>query len=126
MAVDGLGNAYVTGQTYSGNFNVYGGIETSKSGNSDAFVTKLGPEGNIVFSSYLGEATTTRETGSLLMPVAFTSVVRPIPMIFRPNSRINIERRAILMLSSPNCHRSGTGLYIPPTSAAVMRRMVER
>ena len=54
VAVDGLGNAYVTGQTYSGNFNVYGGIETSKSGNSDAFVTKLGPEGNIVFSSYLG------------------------------------------------------------------------
>ena len=54
VAVDGLGYTYVTGQTYSGNFNVYGGIETGKSGNSDAFVTKLGPEGNIVFSSYLG------------------------------------------------------------------------
>jgi hypothetical protein len=55
LAVDGLGYTYVTGQTYSGNFNVYGGvIDGSRSGNSDAFVTKLGPEGNIVFSTYLG------------------------------------------------------------------------
>ena len=126
VAVDGLGYTYVTGQTYSDNFNVYGGIETGKSGNSDAFVTKLGPEGNIVFSSYLGEATTTRETGSLSMPVASTSVVRPTPMISRPNSRTNIKKRAILMFSSPNCRRSVTGLYIPLTSAAVMGRMVER
>ena len=54
VAVDGLGYTYVTGQTYSGNFKAIGGIETGKSGNSDAFVTKLGPRGNIVFSSYLG------------------------------------------------------------------------
>ena len=54
VAVDGLGYTYVTGQTYSGNFNVYGGVDGGKSGNSDAFVTKLGPKGNIVFSTYLG------------------------------------------------------------------------
>jgi Beta-propeller repeat len=55
VAVDGLGFTYVTGQTYSGNFNVVGGIiQGSKSGDSDAFVTKLGTGGNIVFSTYLG------------------------------------------------------------------------
>ena len=126
VAVDGLGYTYVTGQTYSGNFNVYGGIETGKSGNSDAFVTKLGPEGNIVFSSYLGGGDDDLGTGSLSMPVASTSVVRPIPMIFRPNSRINIRRRVILMFSSPNCHRWVTGLVTPLTSGAAMGRTVER
>ena len=55
VAVDGLGNTYVTGQTYSSNFNVVGGIiQGGKSGDSDAFVTKLGTGGNIVFSTYLG------------------------------------------------------------------------
>jgi len=54
-AVDGLGNTYVTGQTYSGNFNVLGGvIQSGKSGDSDAFVTKLSTGGNILFSTYLG------------------------------------------------------------------------
>ena len=55
VAVDGLGFTYVTGQTSSGNFNTVGGIiDGSKSGDSDAFVTKLGTRGNIVFSTYLG------------------------------------------------------------------------
>ncbi|MBB5343821.1 hypothetical protein HDF10_001796 [Edaphobacter lichenicola] len=55
VAVDGLGDTYVTGQTYSSNFNVVGGIiQGSRSGDSDAFVTKLGTHGNILFSTYLG------------------------------------------------------------------------
>ena len=55
VAVDALGFTYVTGQTYSGNFNVVGGvIQSGKSGDSDAFVTKLGINGNIVFSTFLG------------------------------------------------------------------------
>jgi hypothetical protein len=55
VAVDARGFTYVTGQTYSGNFNIVGGIiQSGKSGDSDAFVTKLGTGGNIVFSTYLG------------------------------------------------------------------------
>jgi hypothetical protein len=55
IAVDGLGYTYVTGQTYSGDFNVVGGIiQSSKSGDSDAFVTKLDAGGGIVFSTFLG------------------------------------------------------------------------
>lgn len=55
VTVDGLGNTYVTGQTYSGDFNVVGGvIDGGKSGHSDAFVTKLGTSGFISFSTFLG------------------------------------------------------------------------
>lgn len=54
VAVDGLGNTYVTGVTYSGDFNVVGGIQGNRKGNVDAFVTKLGLEGAILFSTYLG------------------------------------------------------------------------
>ncbi len=55
VTVDGLGNTYVTGFTYSGNFPALGGVvDGSKSGDSDAFVTKLGAEGFILFSTFLG------------------------------------------------------------------------
>jgi len=55
VTVDGLGNTYVTGKTYSGNFPVHGGvIDGGKSGDSDAFVTKLGSSGFIMFSTFLG------------------------------------------------------------------------
>ncbi len=53
IAVDGRGYSYVTGVTNSSNFVVYGGIQ-GNSDNTDAFVTKLGPGGNISFSTYLG------------------------------------------------------------------------
>src|SRR6202044_2759831 len=64
LAVDGLGFTYVTGETYSGDFNVVGGvIQSGKSGDSDAFVTKLGINGNIVFSTFLGGGDTDEGIG---------------------------------------------------------------
>jgi hypothetical protein len=64
VAVDGLGNSYVTGQTYSGNFPAHGGVvDGSKSGDSDAFVTKLTPQGNILFSTFLGGGDNDRGAG---------------------------------------------------------------
>jgi hypothetical protein len=42
IAVDGSGNAYVTGQTYSDNFPVFNAFQPKRNGNSvDAFVTKI-------------------------------------------------------------------------------------
>ncbi len=56
IAVDGLGNAYVTGQT-SGSFPTTSGAYQTifGAGTYDAFVTKLNPSGNtLLYSTYLG------------------------------------------------------------------------
>jgi hypothetical protein len=45
---------YVSGQTCSPNFPVSHAIQSSFGGVCDAFVTKLGPTGSIVYSTYLG------------------------------------------------------------------------
>jgi len=55
IAVDSSGNAYVTGYTDSTNFPTQNAYQGSRSGDYDAFVTKLSPEGNsLVYSTYLG------------------------------------------------------------------------
>ena len=59
IAVDGSGNAYVTGYTYSTNFpTTAGAFQTSHAsdgGDADAFVTKLNAGGAaLVYSTYLG------------------------------------------------------------------------
>jgi hypothetical protein len=56
IAVDGSGNAYITGETGSPDFPVVNAIQpTYGGGNSDAFVTKLNAAGNaLVYSTFLG------------------------------------------------------------------------
>ncbi len=53
VAVDTSGNMYITGATKSANFP---GTSTPESGGTDAFVTKLKPDGSIAFSTYLGSS----------------------------------------------------------------------
>jgi subtilase family serine protease len=55
LAVDGTGNAYVTGYTNSTNFPVLSAFQTTSGGGSDVFVTKIGASGSsLVYSTYLG------------------------------------------------------------------------
>jgi hypothetical protein len=56
IAVDTLGNTYVTGGTFSTNFPITAGaFQTTSGGSEDAFVTKLNPPGTgLEYSSYLG------------------------------------------------------------------------
>ncbi len=55
IAVDGLGNAYLTGHTKSTNFPTMNPLQASNGGNYDAFVAKLNPSGSaLVYSTYLG------------------------------------------------------------------------
>src|SRR5206468_1993499 len=56
IAVDGAGNAYVTGQTGSSDFPVTAGaFDTTSNGSFDAFVTKLNSTGSaLVYSTFLG------------------------------------------------------------------------
>jgi hypothetical protein len=55
IAVDGSGSAYVTGNTHSANFPVANAQQPALNGPSDAFVTKLNPNGSaFVYSTFLG------------------------------------------------------------------------
>jgi len=56
IAVDGSGNAYVTGWTISPNYDVTpGAFQTTKGGGGDVFVTKLNATGTaLVYSTYIG------------------------------------------------------------------------
>src|SRR5262249_6493047 len=53
LAVDLLGNAYVTGKTASANFPLTNGVFSTDAA-SGGFVTKLSPNGAIVYSTNLG------------------------------------------------------------------------
>jgi hypothetical protein len=56
IAVDGSGNAYVTGYTESTDYDVTpGAFQTTNGGNDDVFVTKLNATGTaLVYSTYIG------------------------------------------------------------------------
>jgi Beta-propeller repeat/HYDIN/CFA65/VesB-like, Ig-like domain len=56
VALDGSGNAYLTGFTQSTDFPTSSGaLQTAAGGNGDAFVTKLSADGStLVYSTYLG------------------------------------------------------------------------
>ncbi len=53
IALDSGGNVYVTGQTESRGWMI-GGFDTEYNGTVDAFVAKLSPTGNILWSTYAG------------------------------------------------------------------------
>jgi hypothetical protein len=52
IAIDGSGNAYITGFTFSSNFPQMNGL-TNTVGSLNAFVTKLNSSGSIAYSTYL-------------------------------------------------------------------------
>src|SRR6185295_14332110 len=54
IAVDGAGNSYVTGMTFSSNFPTAGALQSGNNGDYDVFITKLNAAGNRVYSTYLG------------------------------------------------------------------------
>ena len=58
IAVDRQGNAYVTGDTQSGDFPLVNPLQPQYHGNIDVFVTKINPTGTaLVYSTYLGGET---------------------------------------------------------------------
>ncbi|MFH0900970.1 MAG: SBBP repeat-containing protein, partial [Pseudomonadota bacterium] len=70
IAVDGLGNAYVTGMTSSDDFPTTGGFDTSYGGSTDAFVTKVNAAGSsLAWSSFLGGSSSDRGDGIAVDPL---------------------------------------------------------
>lgn len=68
IAVDGSGNAHVTGYTYSAAFpTTVGAYDTSFNGFADVYVTKLNAAGNaLIYSTYIGGAVEDRAWGIAL------------------------------------------------------------
>jgi hypothetical protein len=55
IAVDGAGNAYVTGETESSNFPTEDAFDPSHNGSYDAFVVKLNPNGSsLLYGTFIG------------------------------------------------------------------------
>ncbi len=55
IAIDVVGNAYVTGETTSGDFPVTGSVQMMSGGETDGFVTKIDTNGSaLLYSTYLG------------------------------------------------------------------------
>ncbi len=74
IAVDPGGNAYVAGQTYSTDFPAPAGQDsamTLKHGIFDAFVAKLDPNGNLLWSRLVGGSTPTADFLNLGWSLAF-------------------------------------------------------
>jgi hypothetical protein len=65
IAIDPLGNAYVSGYNYAQGFpTTPGAYQTVSNGPYDAFITKLNPSGSaLVFSTYLGGTSNDYATG---------------------------------------------------------------
>ncbi len=64
IAVDSAGSAYVTGTTTSAKFPIAGALQSTSSGNEDAFVAKLNPAGSALsYSTYLGGSNLDRAFG---------------------------------------------------------------
>jgi hypothetical protein len=77
IAVDGSGNAYVSGNTSSAGFPATaGGFDTVHNGSFDAFVTKLNPAGSapLVYSTFLGGGGEDRAYGLDLGPTGLVHV----------------------------------------------------
>ncbi len=74
IALDGSGNAYVTGTTSSADFPTASPFQASKGGTTsdiDVFVTKLNAAGNaLVYSTYLGGSSSEGGTNSIQLAVA--------------------------------------------------------
>lgn len=56
LNVDSAGNAYVVGKTRGNDFPILHGYQTTLNGVSDAFLSKLGPSGVLLYSTYFGGA----------------------------------------------------------------------
>lgn len=56
VAVDAAGNAYIVGTSETTDFPTQSPLQGQRRGQSDAVVTKLSPEGMLIYSTYLGGA----------------------------------------------------------------------
>ena len=87
VQVDGASNAYVTGFTGSTNFPVLNAYQDTYGGQVDAFVSRFGPTGSLLYSTYLGGSNS--EVGGALALDSVRQLLprRPDPVAQLPAAR---------------------------------------
>ncbi|HUS07039.1 MAG TPA: SBBP repeat-containing protein [Bryobacteraceae bacterium] len=93
VALDTVGNAYITGDTSSANFPTRAGFQSINRGRSDAFGLKLNTAGSIQYSTYLGgmgdesgKSIAVDTAGAAYIAGNTTSPDFPVLNAFQPNS----------------------------------------
>jgi hypothetical protein len=78
LAVDGSGDAFITGFTSSPDFpHTTGAFQTTKSGAEDGFVSELNPAGSaLVYSTFIGGAT---GASAVIAPMSYGSSIALLP-----------------------------------------------
>ncbi len=110
IAIDGDGNAYITGYTASSSFpTTSGAFDTDYNGGlTDAFVTKLNPTGsNLVYSTYLGGGEYDNGRGITIDSNGNAYVVgitrsNDLPMVNAYDSSYNTHNDAFVMKLNSN------------------------
>ena len=74
VAVDAAGNAYFAGQTDSADFPVQNALQPTIGGGFDAYVVKLAPNGDLLYSTFFGGSS---NEGAFLTDVQIDSAGRP-------------------------------------------------
>ncbi|MFX0091059.1 MAG: SBBP repeat-containing protein [Candidatus Hodarchaeota archaeon] len=54
VTIDSVDNIFITGNTVSSNFPILNAIQETNSGDVDAYITYLDPNGQLLFSTYIG------------------------------------------------------------------------
>jgi hypothetical protein len=116
IAVDSLGNAYITGSTYSSNFPLVNPYQPILHGERDAFVAKFSADGtSLIYATYLGGTNPNSATdfgngiavdgsGNAYVTGATYSIDFPVVNPYQPNS--NGDRDAFIA----KLNSSGSGL----------------
>ena len=79
IAVDGAGQAYVTGSTTSTNFPTANPVQATNAGSTDAFVTKLNAAGtSLLYSTYLGGSSGPSAATIEALALPWTRPARPM------------------------------------------------
>jgi len=80
LAVDGAGNAYIAGQTYSTNFPMQNPYQGTLRGNKDAFISKLSASGSmLLYSTYLGGSSSDQAHGIAVDNAGSAYVIGSVP-----------------------------------------------
>ncbi len=126
IAVDGSGNVYVAGQTFSSDFPTQSALQPSLDGVSDAFVTEISPAtSTLVFSTYLGgsgmdsaHSIALDSVGSIYLAGSTSSADFPVtPTAFQTTNHDQAGNSAFVAKLSPGATQVVYATYLGGTGA---------